>query len=105
MMIMPIFFGYITLQVPAGLTLYWVVSNIFSVVQQYFITGWGGLLPASFREKTKTTAGSKGSTSKALPAASGGSDGGGADETASDGKKETAAAKKGKKRGKRRKKR
>jgi len=105
MMIMPLFFGYITLQVPAGLTLYWVVSNIFSVVQQYFITGWGGLLPASLREKTKAIAGSEGSTSKASSTASGGSDGGGADEAASEGEKKTTAAKKGKKRGKRRKKR
>lgn len=46
MMIMPIFFGYITLQVPAGLTLYWVVSNLFSIIQQYFVTGWGGLRPS-----------------------------------------------------------
>lgn len=43
MMIMPIFFGYITLGLPAGLTLYWSVSNILSLVQQYFVTGWGGL--------------------------------------------------------------
>lgn len=47
MMIMPLFFGYITLQVPAGLTLYWVVSNIFSIFQQYLVTGWGGLKPAA----------------------------------------------------------
>ncbi|MGC8837180.1 MAG: membrane protein insertase YidC [Anaerolineae bacterium] len=47
MMVMPIFFGYITLQVPAGLTLYWVVSNIFSIIQQYFVTGWGGLRPSA----------------------------------------------------------
>jgi YidC/Oxa1 family membrane protein insertase len=44
MMIMPIFFGYITLGLPAGLTLYWAVSNVLSVVQQYFISGWGGLV-------------------------------------------------------------
>jgi membrane protein insertase Oxa1/YidC/SpoIIIJ len=50
--IMPIFFGYITLQVPAGLTLYWAVSNVFSTVQQYFVTGWGSLLPAKADEST-----------------------------------------------------
>jgi YidC/Oxa1 family membrane protein insertase len=43
MMFMPIMFGYITLGLPSGLTLYWSVSNILSVVQQYFVTGWGGL--------------------------------------------------------------
>jgi YidC/Oxa1 family membrane protein insertase len=45
MLIMPFMFGFITLQVPAGLTLYWVTSNLFSMIQQYFITGWGSLLP------------------------------------------------------------
>ncbi len=43
MMFMPIFFGYITLGLPSGLTLYWTVSNVLQLVQQYFITGWGGL--------------------------------------------------------------
>jgi YidC/Oxa1 family membrane protein insertase len=45
MLIMPFMFGFITLQVPSGLTLYWVTSNLFSMIQQYFITGWGSLLP------------------------------------------------------------
>ncbi len=27
----------------AGLSLYWVVSTLFGIVQQYFIYGWGGL--------------------------------------------------------------
>lgn len=44
MMFMPIMFGYITLGLPSGLTLYWSVSNILSVVQQYFVAGWGGLV-------------------------------------------------------------
>jgi YidC/Oxa1 family membrane protein insertase len=44
MLFMPIFFGYITLGLPSGLTLYWTVSNILSIVQQYFITGWGSLV-------------------------------------------------------------
>lgn len=43
MMFMPIMFAYITLGLPSGLTLYWSVSNLLSMVQQYFITGWGGL--------------------------------------------------------------
>jgi len=44
MFFMPIMFGYITLGLPAGLTLYWTVSNILSMVQQYFVAGWGGLI-------------------------------------------------------------
>jgi YidC/Oxa1 family membrane protein insertase len=51
MLIMPFMFGFITLQVPAGLTLYWVTSNLFSMIQQYFITGWGSLLPHQEDEK------------------------------------------------------
>lgn len=51
MLIMPFMFGFITLQVPAGLTLYWVTSNLFSMIQQYFITGWGSLLPQQQGEK------------------------------------------------------
>lgn len=52
MLIMPFMFGFITLQVPSGLTLYWVTSNIFSMIQQYFITGWGSLLPQKEDERS-----------------------------------------------------
>lgn len=31
---------------PAGLALYWTTSSIFSMVQQYFVTGWGSLFTA-----------------------------------------------------------
>ncbi len=30
---------------PAGLFLYWIVSTLFSLVQQYLILGWGGMFP------------------------------------------------------------
>ena len=30
---------------PAGLFLYWIVTTLFSIVQQYLIAGWGGLFP------------------------------------------------------------
>lgn len=43
MLFMPIMFAWITLGLPSGLTLYWTVSNLLGMVQQYFITGWGGL--------------------------------------------------------------
>ncbi|MFQ6015674.1 MAG: YidC/Oxa1 family membrane protein insertase [Anaerolineae bacterium] len=45
MLFMPLMFGFFAVQVPSGLALYWVTSNIFSLVQQYFITGWGSLIP------------------------------------------------------------
>ena len=46
MQIMPIMFIFFSLSVPAGLVLYWVASNVYQMVQQYFITGWGMLIPA-----------------------------------------------------------
>jgi len=45
MMFMPIMFGFFAMQVPQGLSLYWVTSNVFSLIQQYFVTGWGSLKP------------------------------------------------------------
>ena len=30
---------------PAGLFIYWIVSTVFSIVQQYLIVGWGGMFP------------------------------------------------------------
>jgi YidC/Oxa1 family membrane protein insertase len=40
MPLVTVFFGW---TFPAGLALYWTVSSIFQAVQQYFVTGWGGL--------------------------------------------------------------
>jgi YidC/Oxa1 family membrane protein insertase len=48
-LIMPVFIGFISLQFAAALALYWVVSNLFSIGQQYFITGWGSLSPPRLR--------------------------------------------------------
>lgn len=45
MQFMPIMFVFFAFQVPSGLVLYWVASNIFTFFQQYFTTGWGSLRP------------------------------------------------------------
>ncbi|MDR1677981.1 MAG: membrane protein insertase YidC [Deltaproteobacteria bacterium] len=37
MMLMPLFFSIILLNMPAGLVLYWLVNNILSIIQQKFI--------------------------------------------------------------------
>jgi YidC/Oxa1 family membrane protein insertase len=34
---MPVFIGYITITFPAGLGIYWVVSNTVQIVQQWFM--------------------------------------------------------------------
>ena len=43
---MPMMFFFFSLQFPSGLALYWVASNVITIVMQYFVTGWGGLAPA-----------------------------------------------------------
>jgi YidC/Oxa1 family membrane protein insertase len=52
---MPIMTAVISVNFPSGLALYWVVGNIFSIVQQYFISGWGGLSELMFWKKKKAT--------------------------------------------------
>jgi len=39
--IMVLFFGW---SYAAGLALYWTISSLFGMIQQYFVTGWGSLL-------------------------------------------------------------
>ncbi len=39
----PIMIYYFAVVTPAGLGLYWLVSNVISIIQQYFVLGWGGL--------------------------------------------------------------
>jgi YidC/Oxa1 family membrane protein insertase len=40
---MPIMFIVFSLQVGAGLALYWVVSNLYTIIQQRVLVGWGSL--------------------------------------------------------------
>jgi len=40
---MPFMFLMFSFQVASGLTVYWVVSNIYSIIQQRFTVGWGSL--------------------------------------------------------------
>ena len=44
-LMMPLMIAYFAFITPAGLGLYWFISNCVSIVQQYFVTGWGGLRP------------------------------------------------------------
>ncbi len=78
MLFMPIMFTWFMLGLPSGVTLYWTVSNLLGVIQQYFVTGWGGLtdwftfLPK--KQQTLAVAGSSatGSTGATTPARSAG---------------------------------
>lgn len=40
---MPIMTVVLGAQFPAGLTLYWIATTVFQIVQQYFVSGWGHL--------------------------------------------------------------
>jgi YidC/Oxa1 family membrane protein insertase len=42
--IMPVFTAFIAWGFAAGLALYWTTTSVFSIVQQFFVTGWGSLL-------------------------------------------------------------
>ena len=53
---MPMMFFFFSLQFPSGLALYWVASNIITIIMQYFATGWGALVPAgAARQVTRDT--------------------------------------------------
>lgn len=43
MFMMPLMIGYFAFQFPIGLALYWNTFTILGMVQQYFVSGWGGM--------------------------------------------------------------
>lgn len=40
---MPVMIGFFSWQFPVGVSLYWNTFTIFGIIQQYKISGWGGL--------------------------------------------------------------
>lgn len=42
-LMMPLMFGWITINLASGLGLYFVATNVFGAIQQYFTSGWGSL--------------------------------------------------------------
>jgi len=51
---MPVMIAYFAFITPAGLGLYWLISNCVSIIQQYFVTGWGGLRPQKGTRRATT---------------------------------------------------
>jgi len=41
--VMPVMTALIALRLPSGLAVYWVATTVFSIIQQYFVSGPGGL--------------------------------------------------------------
>jgi YidC/Oxa1 family membrane protein insertase len=66
MQVMPVMFVVFSLNVPAGLVLYWVTSNLYQMIQQYFITGWGGLAPKNQAALADADAG-RGAAPRSMP--------------------------------------
>jgi YidC/Oxa1 family membrane protein insertase len=66
---MTFMFGFFTLQVPAGLTLYWVTSNLLQMLQQWAITNNRLGLGNSAPKLTVATATAGSSGSSAVPTA------------------------------------
>jgi YidC/Oxa1 family membrane protein insertase len=50
--IMPVMIGILAIGFPAGLSLYWVVTTLFSIGQQWYVSGWGGITLYYNRLKT-----------------------------------------------------
>jgi len=73
---MPMMFAFFTISLPSGLSLYWVASNIMSIVIQYYVTGWGGLgemftrKPPASEDKLKRRISAEGASQKRLEASS-----------------------------------
>ena len=71
-LMMPLMFGMFMYTAPSGVAFYFVVSNVLSIVQQYFTTGWGGLFP----QKAEAGSGSTSAdASRSKPSAKGKDDG------------------------------
>lgn len=54
--LMPAMTTLVALRFPSGLALYWVITTLFSLAQQYTISGLGGLAPLLAKLKPKVTA-------------------------------------------------
>ncbi len=44
---MPLMFAYMTVWLPSGLALFWVMSSVIRIIAQYLVTGWGELIPVT----------------------------------------------------------
>ena len=54
MQFMPLMYLIFAVQeiITAGLVVYWVTTNVITIFQQLFLTGWGSLLPERIQERT-----------------------------------------------------
>lgn len=68
---MPLMFAFFTVNFASGLAIYWVASNLISIVLQGFVTGWGSLFSTMFGSWRPGATGARaasGTGAKAAPA-------------------------------------
>ena len=97
MQFMPLMMLYFGTTIAAGVVLYWLTQNLAGIVQQYFQTGWGSLLPnrtpASPSQAGITSAGGAGGAGgKGGPNGNAGGGGSGSGNTSAAGANGTAQA-------------
>jgi YidC/Oxa1 family membrane protein insertase len=68
MQFMPLMMLYFGTTIAAGVVLYWLTQNLAGIVQQYFQTGWGSLLP----NRAPASPSQTGITSAGAPSGKGG---------------------------------
>lgn len=54
MYLFPLMIGFFSFTFPSGLSLYWITFTIFGIIQQYFVSGWGGMAPLLAKLEHKT---------------------------------------------------
>ncbi len=59
-LMMPMMIGLFSWQLPAGLSLYWLVFNVVGIIQQYFQNGWGSLFASPTTAMATATSNPKG---------------------------------------------
>jgi YidC/Oxa1 family membrane protein insertase len=73
---LPLVFVVILFRYPAGLLIYWITTNVWTIVQGYFVRRSMGPPPAPVAKGTSSSG--KGASGSSLPEGSGSSNGGGA---------------------------
>jgi len=80
---MPIMMAFLTMTMPSGLGIYWLLSQIITIIIQYFIYGWGGLVAKA--PAPEAAARPDGKTANVKASAKGGETGSGTRQLKGDG--------------------
>jgi YidC/Oxa1 family membrane protein insertase len=56
---MPLMFGWFTTTVPAGLAIYWLITNFIGIIMNYYVFGWKGTSLKEIFLKSASTTGAR----------------------------------------------